>query len=307
MKLWRLAEKGEDMNNGAGSEADVETRNGTYKPFISADKVLPELTGFSIVCGMALAIVFGGANAYLGLHAGMTINASIPAAVVSMGIMRIILKRDSILENNMVQTIGSSGEALVGGAIFTMPVLFLWYSEWKTGTPDYLLISAIALAGGILGVMFMVPLRRALIVKEHGVLPYPEGMACSKVLLAGEQGGGRARMIFAGLGMSAVYKFLSDGLKLFPSEVDWSWPGFKGVGFGMDVMPALLGVGYLVGVRISICMLSGAFIGWFVAMPLIYYFGSLAPGAIYPASQPIAELDHWGLWSNYIRYIGAGT
>jgi putative OPT family oligopeptide transporter len=254
-----------------------------------------------------LAIVFGGANAYLGLRVGMTISASIPAAVISMGLMRIILKRESILENNIVQTIGSAGESLAAGAIFTIPVLFLWYSEWGLGTPDYLLITGVAFAGGLLGVMFMIPLRRALIVKEHGVLPYPEGTACAEVLLAGEQGGGKARLTFLGLGVSAVYKFLSDGVKLFPSQVDWALPHFKGAGFGAEVLPALLGVGYIVGARIAAYLFSGALLGWFVIMPLIHYFGSFSPEAIYPANLPVAKLDHWGLWSHYIRYIGAGA
>jgi putative OPT family oligopeptide transporter len=279
----------------------------SYKPFIPAEKLLPELSVFSVGCGVALAIVFGGANAYLGLRVGMTISASIPAAVISMGIMRVILKRESILENNMAQTIGSAGESLAAGAIFTIPALFLWYSEWGLGTPGYILITSIALAGGILGVALMIPLRRALIVKEHGVLPYPEGTACASVLKAGEQGGSKAKLTFIGLGLSAVYKFLSDGFKLFASEADWSLPSFKGSGFGIDALPALLGVGFIVGIRISSYLLAGAFLGWFVAMPIISYFGSLAPNAIYPAAVPIAELNHWGLWSNYIRYIGAGA
>jgi putative OPT family oligopeptide transporter len=284
-----------------------ETSPEPCKPFIPADRALPELSAFSVICGVCLTILFGGANAYLGLRVGTTISASIPAAVISMGVMRVILKRESILENNIVQTIGSAGESLAAGAIFTFPALFLWYAEWGQGQPGYLLISGIALAGGILGVMFMIPLRKALIVKEHGVLPYPEGAACAEVLMAGEEGGGKAKTTFIGLGLSAIYKFLADGLKLFPSEVDWSIPKLKGAGFGADVLPALLGVGYIVGSRISAYMFAGGVLGWFALMPLIDYFGSLSPGSIYPAAVPIAELDHWGIWSNYIRYIGAGA
>jgi putative OPT family oligopeptide transporter len=257
--------------------------------------------------GVLLAVIFGAANAYLGLRVGMTVSAAIPAAVISMGIMRGILKRDSILENNMVQTIGSAGESLAAGAIFTIPALFIWYQQWDMGKPSYLMITAIALFGGILGTLFMIPLRRALIVKEHGTLPYPEGTACAQVLFAGEEGGSKAKKTFIGVGAGALYKFIADGLKLFPSEVDWSIKGLKGTGIGADILPALLGVGYIVGARISAYMLAGGVIGWFVAMPIIAEFGSLTDALIYPGLVPIADMDHWALWENYIRYIGAGA
>ncbi|MDD6572752.1 MAG: OPT/YSL family transporter, partial [Thermoflexaceae bacterium] len=160
-----------------------------FKPYIPADKVVPELTVTSVILGIILAVVFGGANAYLGLRVGMTVSASIPAAVISMGIIRVILRRDSILENNVVQTIGSAGESLAAGAIFTMPALFMWANEGAMEKPGLLEIALIALCGGILGVLFMIPLRNALIVQENGTLPYPEGKACAEVLLAGEEGG----------------------------------------------------------------------------------------------------------------------
>ncbi len=169
-----------------------------FKPFIAADRILPEFTITSIILGIILAVVFGAANAYLGLRVGMTISASIPAAVISMGVIRGIMKKESILENNMVQTIGSAGESLAAGAIFTLPALYIWSSEWGLGAPDLLTITAIALVGGLLGVLFMIPLRKALIVKEHGVLPYPEGTACAEVLLAGEEGGDKAKTTFIG-------------------------------------------------------------------------------------------------------------
>ena len=214
-----------------------------FKPYIPADKVLPELTVVSIVLGVLLAIIFGGANAYLGLRVGMTVSASIPAAVISMGICRVILRRDSILENNMVQTIGSAGESVAAGAIFTMPALFMWAGEGSMSNPSLVEIALITLIGGVLGVLFMIPLRSALIVKEHGVLPYPEGTACAEVLLAGEAGGAKASTVFTGLGVAAIYKFITDGLAVFPSEVDFSFKKYKGSGIGMDVLPALLGVG----------------------------------------------------------------
>ncbi|BBF42182.1 oligopeptide transporter [Lachnospiraceae bacterium KM106-2] len=276
-----------------------------FKPYISANKVVPELTFASILIGILLAVVFGAANAYLGLRVGMTVSASIPAAVISMGVIRVLLKRDSVLENNMVQTIGSAGESVAAGAIFTIPALFLWADEWGTAAPSLIEISVIALIGGVLGILFMVPLRKALIVKEHGVLPYPEGTACAEVLLAGEEGGSKASSVFIGLGISAVYKFIADGLKLFPSEIHYEIKEYKGSGAGMDVLPALLGVGFICGFKISAYMLAGGILGWFVLMPMISLFGGDA--IIFPATEAISTLDSWALWTNYIKYIGAGA
>ena len=276
-----------------------------FKPFIPADKVVPELTVTSIIIGALLAVLFGGANAYLGLRVGMTVSASIPAAVISMGIIRVILKRDSILENNMVQTIGSAGESVAAGAIFTMPALFLWAAEAGSGNPSLIEISLIALCGGVLGVLFMIPLRSALIVEEHGKLPYPEGQACAEVLLAGEEGGAKAGTVFAGLGIAAAYKFIADGLKLFPSEVDFEIKSYKGSGIGMDVLPALAGVGYICGPKVSSYLLAGGTVGWFVLMPLIVLFGG--DMVLYPATAPVSELGTWGIWGSFIRYIGAGA
>lgn len=276
-----------------------------FKPYIPADKIVSEFTVTSIVIGALLAILFGGANAYLGLRVGMTVSASIPAAVISMGIIRIILRKDSILENNMVQTIGSAGESLAAGAIFTMPALFMWAAEGGTEMPSLLEIALIALCGGVLGVLFMVPLRTALIVKEHGTLPYPEGTACAEVLLAGEEGSSSASTVFAGLGIAAVYKFIADGLKLFPSEVDFEMKSYQGSGVGVDVLPALAGVGFICGPKISSYMLSGGVVGWFVLMPMIALFGG--ESVIYPGTVAISEMGTWDIWGSYIRYIGAGA
>lgn len=276
-----------------------------FKPFISADKVMPEFTITSIILGTILAVVFGGANAYLGLRVGMTVSASIPAAVISMGIIRMILKKESILENNMVQTIGSAGESVAAGSIFTIPAIFMWAEEGANVTPSFLMIAIIALVGGMLGVLFMIPLRSALIVKEHGVLPYPEGTACAEVLMAGEEGGAKAGSVFKGLGIAAIYKIIADGFKVFPSEVDYSVSAIPGAGVGIDVLPALAGVGYICGIKIATYMLSGGIIAWFVIMPLIALFG--ADVTMYPATVPIKDLGTWGIWTNYVRYIGAGA
>ena len=183
-----------------------------FKPFIPAEKIMPEMTAFSIIMGAILSVVFGAANAYLGLRVGMTVSASIPAAVISMGVIRKILHRDSILENNFVQTVGSAGESVAAGAIFTLPAMFLWAKDGIMDKPDLFEIMIICIVGGLLGVFFMVPLRNALIVKEHGTLPYPEGQACAEVLVAGEEGGAKAGTVFAGLGISAAFKFIIDGL-----------------------------------------------------------------------------------------------
>lgn len=280
-----------------------------FKPYVPADKVMPEFTIVSIVLGSLLAILFGAANAYLGLRVGMTVSASIPAAVISMGLYRIILKRESILENNMVQTIGSAGESVAAGAIFTIPALFMWAKDGLTNYPSVIEIAVIAMCGGILGVLLMVPLRNALIVQEHGTLAYPEGRACAEVLIAGEEGGAKASTVFAGLGIAALYKFIADGLKVFPSEVDWSISAYKGAGFGADVLPALAGVGYICGARVSSYLFAGGTLAWFVIMPLIALFGSDL--TIYPAEVSVAQLwadgGTWALWSKFVRYIGAGA
>ena len=277
-----------------------------FKPYIPADRVMPELTPTSVILGIILAVVFGGANAYLGLRVGMTVSASIPAAVLSMGIVRMIMRRDSILENNMVQTIGSAGESLAAGAIFTLPALFMWADENPDiKPPSFLMIAFVAICGGLIGVLFMIPLRTALIVEEHGTLPFPEGTACAEVLLAGETGGHKSTQVFSGLGISAVYKFIADGLHLFPSEITWTIPAYKGSGFGMDVLPALVGVGYICGAKVASYLLSGAVLGWFVIMPLLVLVGG--DNILFPASVPIRELSVDQLWGNYVRYIGAGA
>ena len=281
-----------------------------FTPYIPAARVMPELTVTSIVMGMLLAVIFGAANAYLGLRVGMTVSASIPAAVISMGVIRVIMKRNSILESNMVQTIGSAGESLAAGAIFTMPALFLWAEEGLCDMPSLVEITLIALCGGVLGVLFMVPLRNALIVKEHETLLYPEGTACADVLLAGEEGGANASTVFSGMGLAAAFKFVVDGLKVLPSDVAFAFKSFKGE-IGMEVYPALLGVGYIVGPQIASYMFVGSIIGWMVIIPLICLFG---PDTwLYPADvgTTIADLYAAGgaakIWSTYVKYIGAGA
>ena len=282
----------------------------SFKPYIPAEKITAEMTATSVIMGIILSVVFGAANAYLGLRVGMTVSASIPAAVISMGVIRVLLKKNSILESNMVQTIGSAGESLAAGAIFTMPALFLWAKEGLCDKPSILEITLIALCGGILGVLFMVPLRNALIVKEHATLLYPEGTACADVLLAGEEGGANASTVFSGMGLAAIFKFIVDGLKMIPSDIAVAFSSFKGA-LGMEVYPALLGVGYIVGPKTASYMFTGSLVGWMVIIPLICLFG--ANISLYPAAAgtTIADLYAAGgadaIWSNYVKYIGAGA
>jgi len=281
-----------------------------FRPYIPAEKVTPELTVTSILMGVLLAVIFGAANAYLGLRVGMTVSASIPAAVIAMGVIRVLMRKNSILESNIVQTIGSAGESLAAGAIFTLPALFLWASEGIMEKPDLVEITLIALLGGLLGVFFMVPLRNALIVREHGTLPYPEGQACAEVMLAGEEGGANASTVFAGMGFAAFFKFIIDGLKLVPGEVSLegttkTYPG----AVGTQIYPAVMSVGYICGPRISSYMFAGGLLSWVVLIPIIVIFGSSL--VLYPGTQTIGEIfaagGASGIWGTYVRYIGAGA
>lgn len=286
----------------------MEKEKEEFKPFVPAEREMKEFSITAVIVGVLLAVVFGAANAYLGLRVGMTVSASIPAAVVSMGILRGLLRRNSILESNLVQTIGSAGESLAAGAIFTLPALFLWAEEGKAETPDLFTITALALCGGVLGVLFMVPLRKALIVKEHGVLPYPEGTACADVLLAGEEGGSGAKTVFFGMGFAALVKYVVDGMKVIPGAVMVPVNSLKTL-FSVQVYPALMGVGYICGIRIASYMFAGAVLGWFVLIPAIVSFGG--ESVLYPGTVPITTLYNEGgasaIWSSYIRYIGAGA
>lgn len=284
--------------------------NKEFKPYIPNEKITPELTVTSIIMGILLAVIFGAANAYLGLRVGMTVSASIPAAVIAMGVIRIIMRKNSILESNMVQTIGSAGESLAAGAIFTLPALFLWASDGVMEKPNLLEITLIALIGGLLGVFFMVPLRNALIVREHGVLPYPEGQACAEVMLAGEEGGSSASTVFAGMGFAAFFKFIIDGLKVVPGEVSIegtakTYPG----AIGTQIYPAVMSVGYICGPKISSYMFAGGLVSWLVLIPMIVLFGSsitMYPGTV-SVGEIFADSGASGIWSTYIRYIGAGA
>ena len=259
-----------------------------------------ELTPTAIVLGVLLAVVFGAANAYLGLRVGLTVSASVPAAVISMGVLRFVLRRDSILENNMVQTIGSAGESLAAGAIFTLPALYLWADERPAefAVPELLSVTLIALAGGTLGVLLMVPLRKPLVVDDK-TLTYPEGLACADVLRAGEAGAKHAKNVFAGLGLAAFVKFVTGGLRWIPETFLWPVKAVRGA-IGLDVSPALIGVGYIVGPKISSFLFCGAMFGWMALIPIIIATVPEA-AAMWDAGKVKA------VWSGYVRYVGAGA
>ncbi|MCR4822447.1 MAG: oligopeptide transporter, OPT family [Treponema sp.] len=282
--------------------------NNSFKPYIPADKITPEFTITSIVTGILLAIIFGAANAYLGLRVGMTVSASIPAAVIAMGVTRVLLRRNSILESNMVQTIGSAGESVAAGAIFTMPALFLWAKEGVITTPSIITITLITVFAAILGVLFMIPLRNSIIVQEHGNLPYPEAQACTEVLLSGESKGSGTKAVFSGMGIGAAVKFIADGLGFVSGVVTLPLKALK-TEFSMDAYPAVIGVGYICGTKVSSMMFAGGVLAWFVFIPMIVNFGG--DTILFPASAPISELYANGgagaIWSSYVRYIGAGA
>ena len=250
---------------------------------------------------MVLGIIFAAANAYIGLKVGLTVSASIPVAVMAVAIFRVIGK-GSILENNMVQTVGSAGESLAAGVIFTFPALIIWGMK-----PELTKIFVFSLLGGLLGVLFMIPLRSLLISRQHGRLPYPEGTACAEVLVAGDKGGTEAKTVFIGLGIGALYEFLMNGLKLWNFRPSWDIPFYKGGKIIGEITPALLGVGYIIGSRISAIMLSGGALAWLVIIPLIMAVGKNSTEPIYPAKVLISQMSIKEIWHYYIRYIGAGA
>jgi putative OPT family oligopeptide transporter len=275
-----------------------------YPPYIPAERQLPELTIKAVIFGILIGIVFGAANAYLGLRVGMTVSASIPAAVMAIVLFRV-LRGGTVLETNIVQTIGSAGESLAAGVIFTIPALFIWQQTDPTIRVDLIEIAVLSLFGGLLGVLFMIPLRRYLIVREHGNLPYPEGLATAEVQDAGESGGKKGRLVFGGLGLGALYQLLSNsrGLGLWPEEPSQRLPAKAEIGGSFT--PELLGVGFIVGPRIAAIIFGGGALGWLVLIPLINLWAG--DQVIYPGTIPVSEMGPGEIWSNYIRYIGAGA
>lgn len=286
-----------------------------FKPVISADKTIAEVTWKAIILGIIISVLFGVANAYLGLKFGMTVSASIPAAVISMAVLRMFFKKATVLENNIVQTVGSAGESLAAGIIFTIPAFFIWSANKELAAAGYLheisktQIFWLAMLGGSLGILLMIPLRKYLVEREHGKLAFPEGTACAEVIMAGDEGGEKAKLVFTGIGLGAVYKVLMNMLKGWSESVNYDFKGvLKGGTLGIDATPALLGVGYIIGPRIAALMMSGAVLGYLGIGPLLAYIGDQIPGVIIaPGTIPISEMDSGDLRNFYIRYLGVGA
>jgi putative OPT family oligopeptide transporter len=278
-----------------------------FKPFVSASKHIAELTPGPIIIGMLLGIVFGASSLYLALKVGMTVSASIPVAVLSITLFRGFshlfgLRKSTILENNITQTTGSAGESIAFGVAVTMPALLILGHEMELWR-----IIIVAVLGGLLGIFMMIPLRRALIVKGHGTLAYPEGTACAKVLIAGEEGGSSAKMVFSGFFFGLIYKFLNVGLKLW-AEVWYKAIGFfKGAFVAVEVSPELLGVGYIIGPRIACITVAGGLVSSWVLTPIIKLFGDGLTTPLFPATKLISEMSTSEIWKNYVLYIGAGA
>lgn len=271
-----------------------------HTPLVAPDQQIAEFTWRGFVPGILLGIVFGAANAYLGLRAGLTISTSIPIAVMTVAAYKII--RGNILEANMSQTIGSASSSVASGVIFTLPALFLWGIE-----PSLLQMTLLALAGGILGVLFMIPLRKFLIEKEHGTLPYPEGTACAQVLIA-SQGGSKARGVFEGLFAGALFKALVGGFRVVPDEIDCRIPFLRKGELGTEVSAALFGVGYILGPRVSAVMVSGGVLSSLVIIPIIATWGLVRTTPFFPeVTLTIDQMSASQIWSRYVRYIGAGA
>jgi len=274
---------------------------GEFHPYIPSEKEIPEFTGRAIFLGILSGLFFGAITVYVGLRAGLTVSASIPIAVLSISILRAFGK-STVLENNIVQTTGSAGESIAGGVIFTLPALIF------LGFPlEYWSVFFLALLGGWLGVLFMIPLRRQLIVKEHGALLYPEGTACADVLVAGDKGGSFASRVFWGFGLGGAYAFLMETMGFWPSTPEYRPSWLPGASFRANITPEYLGVGYIIGPRIAGVIFAGGVFSWLVLMPAIKFFGGLMTHPLFPGLMPIGQMSPDDLYSSYIRPMGAGA
>jgi putative OPT family oligopeptide transporter len=293
--------------DGLSQKAYVPIAEGdAYDPFVDASESTAEFTLKSVGLGIVFGIIFGAANAYLGLRAGLTISTSIPVAVMTVAVFRALSSvgvKGTILETNISQTTGSASSSLASGVIFTLPALFMWGMP-----PELLQMTLLAMCGGLLGILFMIPLRRFLIVREHGKLPYPEGTACAEVLVANEIGGNRARFVFYGLAGGAFFKFLTSWIRVIPGDLHVKVPFLKKGEIGMDLSAALFGVGYILGPRIAAIMVGGGLLSWLVIIPAIAYWGDARTAPFFPETiNLIHDMSASQIWTRYVRYIGAGA
>jgi putative OPT family oligopeptide transporter len=271
------------------------------EPYIKAKESVREFSFRAIFLGLIFGLFFAIANAYLGLKVGMTVSASIPAAILSLGILKLFFRKSTILEHNIVQTIATIGETIAGGVVFTIPALFFLGEVPSPGR-----IFLLSVLGGILGILFMIPMRRYLIVEEHGKLPYPEGTACAEILKASEQSSKAAIIALWGVLLSSAYKLCTSAFFFWKETASWIFQSFERTLFTITTSPALLGVGYIIGLRLSSLMFAGGIFAWWVIIPLIVQFG-LGNAAIFPSDKIIGSMSSNEIWSNYVRYIGAGT
>jgi putative OPT family oligopeptide transporter len=296
---------------------DNKTPETQFQPFVPASKSIAEVTWRAIILGSIISVLFGVANAYLGVKFGMTVSASIPAAVISMAVLRLMVGRNAtVLENNIVQTIGSAGESLAAGVVFTIPAFFIWAANQELVTQGYhhdiskTQIFWLSILGGALGILLMIPLRRYLVHEEHNTLKFPEGTACAEIIVAGDEGGGKARLVFTGIGLGALYKVLYDMCRLWSQSPKYDFKQYlKGGTIGVDATPVLLGVGYIIGPRIAALMLAGAVLGYLGIGPLLSFVGSQLPmgTVVPPGAIPLAEMDSDALRGAYIKYVGVGA
>lgn len=273
-----------------------------YIPYVPTSKAMPEITVVSLVIGVLFAIIFAAANTYLGLKVGLTISAGIPAAILATGLLKGVFGRNNILEANLIQGIAAMGESIAGGIIFTLPAIIIWGMDLELSR-----IVVVTILGGLLGILFVVPLRRYLLVEEHGKLVFPESMAAAEVLVTGSAGGEGFKTVMTGLAGGALYKFLSGGLKFWGEEPEWVIKPMQGTIFGLDTLASLVGVGFIVGIEVSVYMFGGSLIAWFGLIPLIKYFGAGLAQPLFPSTELIANMGAWDIWSKYIRYVGAGA
>ncbi|MBW3565185.1 MAG: oligopeptide transporter, OPT family [Acidobacteria bacterium] len=295
------------MSRGLSRKAYEPLAEGEkYEPWVPATEGPLEFTFRSILLGIIFGILFGAANAFLGLKSGLTISTSIPVAVMTVAAFRAfsrVREGSSILEANMAQTIGSASSSVASGVIFTLPALFLWGMD-----PSIAQMTLLAMSGGLIGVLFMIPLRQYLIAREHGKLPYPEGTACAEVLVASEGGGARAASVFWGLGIGALFRLLTGWVKLVPGEVEFGVPGLRKGEISSEVSAPLFGVGYILGPRIASVMVGGGLLSALIIIPAIAYWGAGRTTPLYPETVlTITEMSPGAIWTRYIRYIGAGA
>ncbi|WP_010297155.1 OPT family oligopeptide transporter [Clostridium senegalense] len=273
-----------------------------YMPFVPTDVAMPEATTISIIIGIIFACIFAAANVYLGLQVGMTIAAGIPASILGAGILKKIFRRNNILEANMIQSVAAMGESIAGGIIYTLPAIIIWGMTLNLYT-----IFVCTALGGLLGLIFVIPFRKYLIVEQHGELIFPEGMAAAEVLVTGMEGGSGLKTVTTGIGVGALFKFFSSAFKIWQESPEWVITPLQGTLIGVNAMASLVGVGFIVGLEVALYMFGGALIAWLGLIPLIKYVGADLMTPLFPSASLISEMGAWDIWSQYIRYIGAGA